>query len=128
MATAAMMDPEGYPLSLRLEEAGVPKLNLFYQVSLDQDLILTDFTVDTGSYRSSLSYLDLVEAGLDAYVQPCADEGFRGTIRLKLFSDLGDLLADEIQFWVWQNCDDNLLGMDFLTSTCSVLDLDPVNP
>lgn len=87
--------------------------------------------MDTGSYYSSVTLETVEEMGLDYAVEPRAHSVYEGTIRLRVgYVDTAgkeETISRSFLFWVLPRGDCNLLGMDFLTSTCSVLDLNPLN-
>lgn len=61
------------------------------------------------------------------FIEPCNEPKYDGIIKLKVFSGSCILFSDESYFWIQPNADYGTLGMEFFTSTCNVLVLDPID-
>jgi len=86
------------------------------------------FTVDTGSLSSKISRSRLGLLGAQAFLQPCDDPRFVATVSVPVMSEKGEPIAKQFRFFVHLYDDCNVIGMDFLSSGCCVLELDPEFP
>lgn len=89
------------------------------------------FIVDTGATASYVSYDVLVTLCLQFSLEPCNPEYLpEGSVKVKLTEPTtGDLISEEFRLWYTPKLRyTNVLGLDFLKSTCSVLDLNAEDP
>lgn len=98
-----------------------------YAILMVNETFVAKFLIDTGAYFSHISIGALRDNGLEHFMEP-ARTPFIGKIGLKLHSLDSSPVSEEFMFHVTRDCDSNMLGLDFLVSSRSVLVLDPEHP
>lgn len=95
--------------------------------------------VDTGTPYTSVTPAQVKAWNLAHLITPCQDDYYQGVIRTDAYyeSSYGDprpndtttpsLIAHDFCFYI-RECSYNLLGLDFLTATCSILNLERQMP
>jgi len=87
-------------LDVVLSGRGGPWVYLCCEVSGGSKALTTDFVIDTGNPWTSISYELLEELEMTDFIEPCAEEGFKGTIKMNIFSDKLEPIAAEYLFFV----------------------------
>lgn len=117
------LNPNGFPLEVYMSDVPYVFLTI-------NDCIEHLFLVDTGATASYIKWNSLATLCLQRSLEPCNPE-YReeGSVKVKLTCPgTGQLISEEFRLWYAPMLEVNILGLDFLKSTCSVLDLDAEYP